>query len=857
MSDARVAEAPRATYRLQLTPEFGFAAAAGLVGYLGDLGVSHLYLSPVLQARPGSTHGYDVADPTRVSEELGGEEGLRALAAAAHAAGMGVVVDIVPNHLGTGFATPLWRALLEHGRSGPAGSTFDVDWATPLPGAADKVVLPVLGDQYGVVLHRGELAVVEEDGELRVAYFDHRFPLSPESAAAVERAGGPAALVGRPEEPDRYARLHALLEMQHHRLIHWRAGEGLINYRRFFSIDELAGVRVEDDAVFDQTHAKILELAADGVIDGLRVDHPDGLRDPARYLARLADATGGIWTVAEKITAPDEPLRHWPVAGTTGYEFANQALGLFVDPAAEDALDELDEEFGGSDILHWILWDAKEEVLLGELAPDVTRLVRLLWSLSQAHLEHRDTDDIELRSAVVGLICSLDVYRTYVDPRTGTALPDDEARVDAAVADLRETGERAGLLRFLADLLLGRVGTDPAHLEVIARFPQVSSAAMAKGVEDTAFYRHRSLMALNEVGGDPGRLGIEQPAFHAAQAQRQERSPLGMVTTATHDTKRGEDTRMRMAALSELPERWAATARRWWEEHQRNITRDGDYGPLIDAQTASLVYQTLVGVWPVDGGPLEPVRERVQAYVVKACREAKERTSWRDPDPEFEAATAGFVDALFADDAFCAEMARLAGACAQMAVVSGLAQVLLRCTVPGVPDTYQGTEVWDLSLVDPDNRRPVDFGERRRVLAELDAGGTDPAALFGAPHDGRVKTWVLSRALRARRDHPACVGADGAYEPLAVEGRWADRVVAFARVAADDTLVTVAPRLASSLLREAGAVLGGAWDDTAVALPHAGPWEDLLTGRRHPGDRLALSEALTALPVVLLAPARP
>jgi len=810
---------PRATYRLQLGPDLPFAGAAALVGYLADLGVSHLYLSPVLTARPGSTHGYDVADPTEVSPVLGGEDGLRALADAAHGAGLGLVADLVPNHVGTGWDTPLWRELLRGGPAGDAGRVFDVDWRTPLPGAAEKVVVPVLGDPYGEVLDRDEIQVVEEDGEYRIAYFDHRFPLRPESADAVERAGGPEALRTPPH-------VHALLEQQHYRLVHWRAAQELVNYRRFFSIDELAAVRVEDPEVFAATHAAILRLVADGVLDGLRVDHPDGLRDPARYFARLAEATGGVWTVAEKILGPGETLRDWAVAGTTGYEFANQVLGLFVDPAAEPALDALDEELGVFGDWEFAAWDGRNDVLDQELRPDVRRLARLLWPVVQEHLDVRDVGDEQLTYTLIDLLQELPVYRPYVDPETGEATDADRAVLAHAVAEASATyTDRVALIAFLGRLLAGDAGRDAATLEVIARFQQVASATMAKGVEDTAFYRFRRLLAVNEVGGDPGRLGWSVEEFHAAQAARQVRTPGAMVTTATHDTKRGEDTRLRMAALSELPERFAAVTLALVPRAPR-------------PEVATLVVQTLVGVWPLDDEPAA-VRERLQAYLVKAQREAKHETTWLSPNPSFEGAGARFLDAVLDDPP--AELAALARDCAEIAMVSGLAQVLLRCTVPGVPDTYQGTEGWDLSLVDPDNRRPVDFAARRALLAALDAQAPDAAALWEERADGRVKAWVLSRALRGR----PC----GAYDPLAASGPLADHVVAFAR---GGDLVTVAPRLAGAVT--AGATrpaTGATWAGTAVALP-AGTWTDLLTGGTREGGEAPLDEVLAALPVALL-----
>ncbi len=857
MSDSRSTPArstPVSTYRLQLGPDLTFADAAEAVPYLVDLGVSHLYLSPVLQARPGSTHGYDVADPSRVSAELGGEQGLRELAETAHAAGLGLVVDLVPNHLGTGFDTPLWRALLAEGAAGPAGRVFDVDFQTEVPGAGGKVVVPVLGEQYGAVLHDGQLQIVEEDGELRLAYFDHRFALSAESVDALQRAGGAAAIAGTRGQAATWSRLHALLEQQHYRLVHWRAGEHLLNYRRFFSIDELAGVRVEDEAVFDLTHETILRLVDDGVVDGLRIDHPDGLRDPAGYLARLAERTGGVWTVVEKITAVGESLPGcWATAGTTGYDFANQAVGLFVDPSSKALLDELDAEMEGGVPFADQAWLAKLEMLESELAPDLRRIVRLLWPVVTAqHLEHRDVGRGDLADALADVLLGLQVYRTYVDPRTGTSSPEDAERIDEAMEESGAVG--TPLHDLVRSLLLGEAGDDPATLEVLARFQQLSGAVMAKGVEDTAFYRFRRLLAVNEVGGEPAVLGLTAADFHAAQAQRLERTPTGMVSTATHDTKRGEDTRLRMAALSELRERWADDLRRWHAAHAHLVTETGD-GPAPDPQTALLAYQTLVGAWPVREGraALEPVRERVAAYLQKACREAKERTSWRDPDPDFEAGVSAFLDGLLADATAVTEVGALAAACAEVAVVSGLSQVLLRCTVPGVPDTYQGTETWDLSLVDPDNRRPVDAGGRAAMLADLE--GMDPAAMLRERHDGRIKAWVLSRALRTRRDRATCYGEGSTYAPLEVQGRYAEHVVAFARGAGDggSAVVTIAPRLPGAVMEgEAEPPVGRAWGDTAVAVP-AGRYRDVLSGRVLEVDGpLALAQALAVLPVALL-----
>lgn len=849
-----------ATYRLQLSPELDFAAAAGLVDYLADLGVSHLYLSPLLTARRGSTHGYDVADPTSVSAALGGEAGLRALADAAHRRGLGLVVDIVPNHLGTGADTPLWEQLLAEGQHSFADRVFDVDWEPAQPTAAGKVLLPVLGDQYGVVLHAGELELVDTDGVPRVRYHEHSFPLSAQSREAVERSGGVDAFRGTPGQPATFQRLHALLEAQHYRLVDWRIGDAVVNYRRFFAISDLAGVRVEDEVVFDLVHGLVLQLVADGVVDGLRVDHPDGLRDPARYFARLAEETGGVWTVAEKILERDETLPDWPVAGTTGYDFANDVLGLFVDPAARGGLDALDADMGGDPHPYPAqAAAAKAEVLAADLAADTRRLARRLWALTQEHPEVRDVDERACLAAVTALLVALPVYRTYVDPQTGRPRPEDVAVVERALPAARGRVGRFGfLVDFLADAVLGRVEASPAQRELAARFQQLSGAAMAKGVEDTVFYRHRRLLAVNEVGGDPDGLGLDVAAFHARTAARARRHPAAMVTTATHDTKRGEDTRLRIAALSEMVEDWAAAVRRWHAATAPFVTAT-PRGPAPDPQTQLLCYQTLVGVWPAPSAAAGDLRERVVAYLRKASREAKQRTSWSDPDHDFEAGVAVFVDALLGDDrasAVRAEIAEVAGRAAAVAVVSGLAQTLLRATVPGVPDTYQGTELWDTSLVDPDNRRPVDVTARAAALAALDAEDPDVAALLAAPGDGRVKLWVLSRALRTRRAHAGCFAAGAGYLPLAVTGARADHVVAFARTGPDDAAVVVTPRLPGALMRDGLPPLGEVWDDTAVVVPdhlRGRAWRDALGGPGHAdAAALPLADLLGVLPVALL-----
>ena len=847
MSDRRTIGS---TYRFQLTPDFGFAAVATQVDYLARLGVTHLYLSPILTARPGSTHGYDVVDPSSVSEALGGEDGLRRLADTAHDAGLGIVVDIVPNHMGTGPENVDWMYLLAEGASGEGGRVFDVDWHPPLPGADGKVILPVLGEQYGTVLNNGELRLIEEPDDFGrrfcIAYHDHRFPLSPESLEALERVGRIDALTGTPGQPTSWHRLHGLLEQQHYRLVHWRVGDRLINYRRFFAIDDLAGVRVEDEHVFDRTHDKILELVDRGVIDGLRIDHPDGLRHPAQYLERLERRSGGVWTVVEKIVHPGEPLEPWAVAGTTGYEFCNDVLGLFLDPAAEEPFTAIDHAHGGDNRPYDDqVAAAKREVLANDLASESHRLGLRFWRLAQEHLETRDLDDRHCAAAVNETLVGMQVYRSYVDPDTGHATDRDRQTIGLALAFAgRHAGVPDQVMDFLGLVLMGEAGQTPTHLEFISRFQQLSGALMAKGVEDTVFYRYLRLAALNEVGGDPTRFGLTVREFHRLNSERASRHPAGMLTTATHDTKRGEDVRLRIAALTELPDAWADLA-------------DAVMGAAeLDGPTASLLLQTMVGIWPLlDSGEETPdFRRRLKEYVVKATRESGLHTNWYDPDEAYERRATEFIDAVLDSDQIRKRVAEVAAAAAEIGMVSALAQVVLRTLSPGVPDTYQGNELWDDSLVDPDNRRPVDFELRRAVLDGL--GDVAPSDLWNDRRDGRVKLWALTRCLQVRQQAPEAFGAGGGYQPLEAAGRWADHVVAFARTASGKPrAIAVTPRLAGAVMGpEQQSPLGDRWSDTTVSLPE-GTWRSGLGGDGSWSGQVRLADLLSDVPVaVLLAP---
>ncbi|MCW2777376.1 MAG: malto-oligosyltrehalose synthase [Frankiales bacterium] len=767
---------PVSTYRVQLHAGFTFDDAAAAVPYLADLGATHLYCSPYQQAAPGSMHGYDVVAHDRLNSELGGQEAFDRMVAACRAAGLGIVLDIVPNHVATSepeSQNEAWWGLLRDGRDGPYGSWFDVDWDSPdNPG---KVLVPVLGAPLGECLEQLELL------EDRIRYYDHEVPIAPGT-----RVDGDVL---------------ATLEAQHYRLCHWRVAAEELNYRRFFDVTTLAGVRVEEPAVFDATHALVVQQVRDGVLDGLRIDHPDGLADPEGYLARLAEQTGGSWVVVEKILEPGEELPDsWATAGTTGYDALNRVLGLFVDPAGEQPLTDLWTSETGSDLTYLETVDATKHLVLDRvLTAEVERLVEVGLRACRTDPTLRDTTRRGLREALVEVLAAFDVYRAYLPPE-GPA--DDTAReqVEHAAAGARATRpDRADEIDLVVRLALAEGPQGPASREFVTRFQQTCGPVMAKGVEDTAFYRYLRLSALNEVGGDPGVFGLPVQEFHEACVAQQRDWPLSMTTLSTHDTKRSEDVRARLVLLSQCPQEWGA----WVVRAVAAVARHrGDTGP--DRATEQLVLQTLVGAWPLTA-------DRAVAYVEKATREAKASTSWVDPVPEFDEQTQAFVRAVVADPDVVALVEELVERLDAPWRQTLLAQKLVQLTMPGVADVYQGTELPDLSLVDPDNRRPVDYDARRAGLAAL--AEADP------------KLRLVAAALRLRRDRPEAFLADATYEGLDA----GDRAVAFARSGA---VVTVACTRAIAVQRDG-------WGDDVVALP-GGTWRDLLGGGDHTGSaRLA------------------
>ncbi|MFC8101366.1 malto-oligosyltrehalose synthase [Streptomyces sp. NPDC057363] len=775
--------APSATYRLQLQPAFPFGAAAAAVPYLASLGVSHLHLSPVLESVPGSQHGYDVVDHARVREELGGEDGLRALSRTAREHGLGLVVDIVPNHMAMSprHNRALWEVLRE-GPKSPYARWFDIDWEAQ----GGQVLLPVLGAPVGEVLD--ELRV---DGDV-LRYHDHAFPLR----------GGTADLP-----------LPRLLDAQWYRPVWWRLARTELNYRRFFSISELIGVRVEDPVVFEATHATILRLLHEGVVDGLRVDHPDGLADPDAYLRRLHEATGGRWTVVEKILADGERLpAAWPVAGTTGYDALRHVDGLFTDPAGYGELLGQYRRFAAPQTDRGGDWAATVrraayKVLTHELATETDRLTRVAHRLCVASPEPalRDRAPWALRTALRELLVRLEVYRPYASVDAASVVTEEaatEARLAFAVP------EEAGAVDVVRGLVLGRYGDGPDHVEFRTRFAQTASALRAKSVEDTAFYRYVPLLSATEVGGNPGSPALSPEAFHAYCARVQRDWPATGTVVSTHDTKRSADVRAALAVLTECPERWADVL--------TEVTRTGEGVP--DAQLAWAAWQTVFGLGPADG-------ERVREALLKHVREAGMYTSWTEREPPYEEAVARFV-AAGPCGAPGERVTAFRDALEPHIRANVLGTALTHLTMPGVPDLYQGTEDEYLALVDPDNRRPVRFGE----------GGGDGRSQGG--EKGAVTRAAL--ALRARR--PDVFGDAASYEPLGAEGPAAAHCVAFVR---SGEVLTAVTRL-SLRLAEAGG-----WHGTTLPLP-PGRWADALTPGREFTGHARVEELFAGVPVALL-----
>ena len=764
--------APASTYRIQLGPGRTFSGAAELIPYLRDLGVGAVYTSPVLAAVPGSTHGYDVVDPTRMNPGLGGDRAFADLALRLRGAGLGLVVDIVPNHQGIAdpAANPTWWDVLRLGRASPFARFYDIDWDRA------PIMVPVLADAAAVA----DLAII--DGQL--AYHDLRFPLAPGTEG------------GTPQQ------VH---ERQHYRLTDWRRANSELNYRRFFDVAMLAAVRVEDPVVFRATHERVLRCVADGLVTGLRVDHPDGLADPGAYFRRLAAAAPSAWLVVEKILGANERLPAlWPVAGTTGYDALRLVSGLFVDTGGEPAVTAFAAAECGPQDLRQMEHDAKQWVAEHILLAEVRRIARA----ARRCLPAGQSEPGQIEPAVAELLASFSVYRSY--------LADDEA--DALQTAAAEASRRAPGLAATIGALARQMTADPVG-ELAERVQQTAAMVMAKGVEDTVFYRYNRFIALNEVGGDPGRFGVTPEEFHwrignVAVGDH----PRSMTALSTHDTKRSEDVRARLAVLSELPDEFAAAVRRWSARAR-----------LPEPTLNLLAWQSLVGAWPIS-------QERLVRYLEKASREAEIATSWTEPNAEFDAAVAAWPKTVLTDGELAADVEAFVTQVRDAGWSNALGQKLVQLAMPGVPDLYQGSELWDLSLVDPDNRRPVDFDRRRDLLARIDGGW-----LPELDDSGAAKLLIVTRALRLRRDRPELFG--GSYESLPAQGPAADHLFAFAR--GGGHLVAVATRLPVTLQR------AGGWRGTTLPMG-PGPWTNVLTGQPVPSGWVAAEDLLQRYPVALL-----
>lgn len=766
---------PASTYRLQIRSSFTLFDAAEKVPYLKDLGVDWVYLSPILTAEQGSDHGYDVTDPSAVDPERGGPEGLLALSKAAREHGMGVLVDIVPNHVGvaTPVQNPWWWSLLKEGQDSPYAEAFDVDWDL----AGGKIRLPMLGSDED--LDKLEI----KDGELR--YYDHRFPLAS----------------GSYSEGDSPQEVHS---RQHYELMDWRRADAELNYRRFFAVTTLAGIRVETPRVFEEAHAEVGRWFKEGLVDGLRVDHPDGLADPAGYLRWLKDLSGGAYVLVEKILEPGETLpQDFATEGTTGYDALADVDRVFVDPAGQQELDELDAKLRGSDTpadYAEMIRGTKRMIADGILRSEVLRLARLVPESYGLSVE-------QAADAIAEIIAAFPVYRTYLP--TGAEILKEAC--ESAAAHRPDLEVAVGTL---LPLLL-----DPAN-PIAVRFQQTSGMVMAKGVEDTAFYRYTRLGTLTEVGAEPTEFSVSTAEFHQRMARRQQELPLSMTAMSTHDTKRSEDARARISVIAELPEEWADTL----------ATLRG-LAPISDGPYENLLWQAVVGAWPAS-------RERLQGYAEKAAREAGNSTTWTSPDEDFESSVKAAVDAAFDDGRVTKAVEDFVARIDAYAASNSVSAKLVQLTMPGVPDVYQGSEFWERSLTDPDNRRPVDFEVRRQELAKLDAG-TLPAA--GTEIS---KLLVTSRALRLRRDRPELFQG---YSPVTATGPAADHVLAFHR-GGDGALgaLTLATRL------PAGLAADGGWRDTAVELSVA--VRDEITGNGYGPGSVPVADVLGTYPVALLIP---
>ena len=874
---------PISTYRLQLHKGFTFEDASSIAAYLWALGISHVYSSPYLQAAPDSMHGYDVVDHQRVNEELGGTAAHERFSIKLGENGLGQVLDIVPNHMAIGSQNRFWWDVLENGAASRYASFFDIDWHPQEERLRDKVLVPILSDQYGRVLEKGDIRVSRKGAKFSVEAAGQVLPVAPTSLpqilakAAVyansDALSFAAASLGRLPNPsfedrrtvlarhrdkvviealltrlcadeaavcdamDRAVRelnadhdsLDEFLNSQNFRLSYWKTADQQLGYRRFFDVNTLIGLRMERQHVFEETHALILDWLKRGVLDGVRVDHPDGLRDPLEYFERLRDAAPDAWIIGEKILASGEYLRQqWPIAGTSGYDFLNVALGLMVKPQGMAELTLVYGEFTGEPTsFPPIAHEKKIAVSQEALGSDVNRLASIFVNLCETHRNQRDYTRAEIRRAIREIAACFSIYRTYVFPGRNEINAEDKSFIHNAIACARANRSDidAGLFDFFEEVLTlqknGRLES-----EFILRFQQFTSPVMAKGVEDTAFYCFNRLTAMCEVGGDPGRDGLSIEQFHDYHSHMHATHPLTMTTLSTHDTKRADDVRARLAVLSEIPHEFAEVIAKWTGMNEQYKQQERP-----DKNTEYFLYQTLIGAWPIDA-------ERTKAYMQKATREAKQQTTWTANNKPFEDALNAFIEAILKDATFTADLEAFIDRILKPGRINSLAQTLIKHTAPGIPDLYQGAELWDLSLVDPDNRRPVDYKLRTRLLEELHSLSTPQ--ILDRMDDGLPKMFVIHKALTLRREHPEYFGADAAYTPILAEGSKGENIVAYLR---GNDVLTITPRHPLSL--------GTDYANTTLAVP-AGTWHNRFTGESIAGGTVELSTLLNSFPVALL-----
>lgn len=908
---------PLSTYRLQFNRDFTFNQAREIVPYLSALGISHLYASPYLKARPGSRHGYDIIDHNALNPEIGTYEDFERLCATLAEHGMGQILDVVPNHMGVqGGDNAWWLDVLENGRASAHAGFFDIDWLPIKLKLHGKVLLPVLGNSYGAVLDNAELQLRfdAEHGEFAIYYYEHHFPVDPAEYPQImgyrmdilnEKLGRDnpllmeyqslvtafrhlpsrdegllerqlerrrdkevykrhfAGLVEQPSdiswfleenlrifngtagESSSFDLLHHLIEAQAYRLAFWRVASDEINYRRFFDINDLAGLRMENDEVFDATHQLLLRLVQEGKLDGFRLDHPDGLYDPNAYFFKLVEQCGRMghapYLLVEKILAVHEDLRSsWPVQGTTGYEFTNLLNGLFVAAGAAERMKRLYNSFIGEQVnFDDLLYHSKQLIMKTALAGELNVLANLISKIAEADRHTRDYTVNGLRTALAEIVACFPVYRSYISARE--VVPEDRRNIEqaTAAAKRRSTTADTRIFDFLRDVLTlaAANGKSPAYsgqvLAFAMKFQQFTSPVMAKGLEDTSAYIYHRLLSLNEVGGDPRQFGVTLATFHRANQARAKDWPHSMLTTSSHDTKRSEDVRARLNVLSEIPAAWRLALRHW--SHANRSLKHMLNGLLVPTPNDEyFIYQTLLGIWPAgepDANGMACLRVRLAEYLVKAMREAKVHTSWINPNTAYEDAVLAFADAIInapAGGAFLTDFLPFQRRIARLGMFNSLSQTLIKLTVPGVPDIYQGCELWDFSLVDPDNRRPVDFGHRRTLLDDLQARATQASqqrsegvrALCDTLEDGRAKLLIVRSALALRKRWPE-VFRQGKYLPLAVKGEHVAHLCAYARMDGGRIVITVAPRFFARLLGEADMLPLGkkVWGITTIELP--------------------------------------